>query len=156
MKLAVPWLAAQAIDALQTGGGGAGAAARRCRGSARSSASLGAELGAARAGARARAQRWRCGCAAALADALYERLAAAPLAWHDAPPSRASCSTAWRRASGALFDFTQNQFIYLQSAVNLVGPLVALTLLSALAGGAGAAPASSLIAVVDRRASTAR
>ena len=43
------------------------------------------------------------------------------------------------QSSNALFDFTQNQFVYLQSAVNLIGPVLALTLLSALAGAIASA-----------------
>jgi len=38
------------------------------------------------------------------------------------------------QSSRALYDFTQSQFLYLQSAVNLLGPLVALALLSPLCG----------------------
>lgn len=39
------------------------------------------------------------------------------------------------QASQALSNSTQNQFLYLQNAVNLIGPLVALWLFSRWAGG---------------------
>src|SRR5690606_38521401 len=38
------------------------------------------------------------------------------------------------KTTNALYSFAQNQFIYLQSFVNLAGPIVALTLLSAFTG----------------------
>ncbi|VVD69218.1 ABC transporter ATP-binding protein [Pandoraea fibrosis] len=68
-----------------------------------------------------------------LADELYARIAAAPLAWRD---GRHSGELQHRvvQASRALSDFAQNQFGYLQSAFNFVGPLVALALLSRTSG----------------------
>ncbi|WP_253950460.1 ABC transporter transmembrane domain-containing protein, partial [Methylibium sp. T29] len=69
----------------------------------------------------------------ALADALYARIAAAPLAWHDGHHS-GELQHRVHQASRALSDFAQTQFVYLASAVNLVGPLVALTLLSRSSG----------------------
>ncbi|MFJ2991312.1 ABC transporter ATP-binding protein [Pandoraea sp. NPDC087047] len=68
-----------------------------------------------------------------LADQLYARIAAAPLAWRDA---RHSGELQHRvvQSSRALSDFAQNQFGYLQSAFSFVGPLVALALLSRTSG----------------------
>ncbi|WP_420992387.1 ATP-binding cassette domain-containing protein [Cupriavidus sp. 30B13] len=68
-----------------------------------------------------------------LADQLYARVAAAPLAWRD---GRHSGELQHRvvQSSRALSDFAQNQFGYLQSAFNFVGPLVALALLSRTSG----------------------
>ncbi|VVE58084.1 multidrug ABC transporter ATP-binding protein [Pandoraea iniqua] len=68
-----------------------------------------------------------------LADELYARIAAAPLVWRD---GRHSGELQHRvvQASRALSDFAQNQFGYLQSAFNFVGPLVALALLSRVSG----------------------
>ena len=68
-----------------------------------------------------------------LADQLYARIAAAPLAWRD---GRHSGELQHRvvQSSRALSDFAQNQFGYLQSAFNFVGPLVALALLSRTSG----------------------
>ncbi len=68
-----------------------------------------------------------------LADQLYARIASAPLAWRD---GRHSGELQHRvvQSSRALSDFAQNQFGYLQSIFNFVGPLVALALLSYVSG----------------------
>ncbi|AJC18966.1 multidrug ABC transporter ATP-binding protein [Pandoraea sputorum] len=68
-----------------------------------------------------------------LADQLYARIAVAPLAWRD---GRHSGELQHRvvQSSRALSDFAQNQFGYLQSVFNFVGPLVALALLSRTSG----------------------
>lgn len=68
-----------------------------------------------------------------LADQLYARITSAPLAWRD---GRHSGELQHRvvQASRALSDFAQNQFGYLQSAFNFVGPIVALALLSHTSG----------------------
>jgi ATP-binding cassette subfamily B protein len=68
-----------------------------------------------------------------LADQLYTRLAAAPLAWHDGHHS-GELQHRVHQASRALSDFAQNQFIWLTNVVSIVGPLVALTLLSRASG----------------------
>ena len=68
-----------------------------------------------------------------LADQLYARIAAAPLAWHDGHHS-GELQHRVHQASRALADFAQNQFIWLTNAVNFVGPLVALALLSRASG----------------------
>ncbi|MCR6667632.1 MAG: ABC transporter ATP-binding protein/permease [Methyloversatilis sp.] len=68
-----------------------------------------------------------------LADTLYARIAAAPLAWRDGRHS-GELQHRVMQASRALSDFAQNQFDYLQSAFNFVGPLVALALLSRTSG----------------------
>ena len=56
---------------------------------------------------------------------LIERLFALPLSWHE---SRHSGATAHRvqQSTRALSEFAESQYIYLQSAVSLLGPLVAL------------------------------
>ncbi|WP_291450975.1 ABC transporter ATP-binding protein [Cupriavidus sp.] len=68
-----------------------------------------------------------------LSDLLYARIASAPLAWRD---GRHSGELQHRvvQSSRALSDFAQNQFGYLQSAFNFVGPIVALALLSPTSG----------------------
>ena len=78
-----------------------------------------------------------------LTDELYARLSAAPLGWHE---TRHSAELAHRvsQASHALANFTQNQFIYLQNTVNLIGPMVALLLVS---WTIGALSASGLLAI---------
>ncbi len=64
---------------------------------------------------------------------LMERLYAAPLAWHE---TQHGVKTAHRvqQTTRALYDFAQSQFIYLQSVVRLVGPVVALWLISPWVG----------------------
>jgi ATP-binding cassette subfamily B protein len=81
-----------------------------------------------------------------LADTLYARIAAAPLAWHDGHHS-GELQHRVHQASRALADFAQNQFIWLTNAVNFVGPLVALALLS-LTSGATALAGYVLIGLV--------
>ena len=58
------------------------------------------------------------------ADALYAKAVALPLRWHE---SHHTGETIQRigKADAALFDFSQNQFLYLQSVVGLIGPVVA-------------------------------
>ena len=65
---------------------------------------------------------------------LMERLYAAPLGWHEA---QHGVETAHRvqQTTRALYDFAQSQFIYLQSVVRLVGPVVALWFISPWVGG---------------------
>jgi len=127
LRLAVPWLAGQAINALQAEAFGA---------SGRWIAALAVVYALAwglhgpgrilerNVGLRVRER---------MADELYARIAAAPLTWHVGHHS-GQMQHRVHQASRALSDFAQNQFVYLQSLVNLVGPLVALTLLSRLSG----------------------
>ena len=66
---------------------------------------------------------------------LVDRLFALPLSWHE---SRHSGATAHRvqQSTRALSDFAESQYIYLQSAVSLLGPLVALFCLDLRIGAA--------------------
>ena len=68
-----------------------------------------------------------------LSTDLMQRLFAAPLVWHE---GRHGVETAHRveQSTRALYDFAQSQFIYLQSATSLIGPIVALCLISAWVG----------------------
>jgi ATP-binding cassette, subfamily B, bacterial len=70
---------------------------------------------------------------AAVADALYAKLAGLPLAWHEAHHS-ADMQQRAKQAGSALSDFAQSQFLYLQNIVNVIGPLVALSLMSLWTG----------------------
>lgn len=130
LKLALPWMAAQAINAIQTGGrDGLGAAARWVLLSLALHVLSWALHGPARVLERTAALRVR----RTAADRLYERLVRAPLAWHDRHHSgdlhhRAS------QASHSLGRFTESQFIYLHNAIQVTGPLLALWWLSALTG----------------------
>ncbi len=123
IRLAMPWLAAQAINALQRG---------ELAASGRWIGLLGAVYlsswlvhGPGRVLERNVGVRVR----ETLADTLYGRIAAAPLAWHDAHHS-GELQHRVHQASRALSDFAQNQFVYLQNVINFIGPLVALALLS--------------------------
>jgi ATP-binding cassette, subfamily B, bacterial len=126
VKLCVPWCAAKAVDALQAGGpdmlrhallwvAGVLAAYVGCW----------ALHGPGRVLERTAGMRVR----KSLAETLYARLAGAPLGWHERHHSSDMQQRAGQ-ATGALYDFAQNQFVYLHSIVNFIGPLVALALLS--------------------------
>ena len=135
LKLGIPWMAAQAINGIQSAGRAGLAPAALWIG-----AILAAYVGCwslhgpARVMERTVALRVR----RSVADALYARLLRAPLGWHEQHHS-GDLQHRVGQASNALFGFTQNQFIYLQNAINLCGPVVALWLLS---------PATSLVAIV--------
>ena len=130
VKLGVPWFAAQAINTVQLGGArslhdasvwiafiiGAYAVSWALHGPGR--------ILERSVGVRVRQ---------AISDALYARLVNAPLAWHDKHHS-GEVAHRVNQTSGALYDFTQNQFIYLQNVINIIGPLVALWVLSAVTG----------------------
>ena len=71
----------------------------------------------------------------AVADALYARLGHLPLGWHEEHHS-GDVQQRVQQASQALASFTESQLTYLQNAVNVLGPLVALFLvLSSITGG---------------------
>ncbi|MES2887217.1 MAG: ABC transporter ATP-binding protein [Pseudomonadota bacterium] len=126
-KLAVPWFAAQAINAIQAdvtsagmlkGLGWVGAIMGTC-------AACWVLHGPGRVIERIVA----IGVRRTLTDTLYARLSAAPLAWHETHHS-AELAHRVSQATHALANFTQSQFIYLQNTVNLIGPMIALLLLS--------------------------
>ncbi|MGC4077284.1 MAG: ABC transporter ATP-binding protein [Rubrivivax sp.] len=130
MKLALPWLAAKAIDTLQTrGGAGLVEAGAWIAAIVGTSLALWALHGPARVLERSVAVRVR----ASVADAMYAQLVHAPLAWHERHHS-GDLQHRVAMTGTALYDFTQSQFIYLQNAINVAGPLVALALLSRQTG----------------------
>jgi len=127
LRLTMPWLAAQAINALQRDDlAGAGRWIACLAGVYLLSWCLHGpgRILERNVGVRVRER---------MADQLYARIASAPLAWRD---GRHSGDLQHRvvQASRALSDFAQNQFGYLQNAFNFVGPLVALALLSRTSG----------------------
>jgi ATP-binding cassette, subfamily B, bacterial len=63
-----------------------------------------------------------------IATSLTERVLTLPLSWHEANHSGATAHRI-QQSSHALSGFAQSQFIYLNSAVRLVGPVVALWLI---------------------------
>ncbi|WP_083686363.1 ATP-binding cassette domain-containing protein [Rhodoferax koreense] len=127
MRLTMPWLAAQAINALQ--GDNLAAAGRWIV------YLIGIYLAAWLLHGPGRVLERNVGVRVRerLADQLYARIAAAPLAWRDGRHS-GELQHRVTQASRALSDFAQNQFAYLQSAFNFVGPIVALALLSRTSG----------------------
>lgn len=131
LKLAMPWMAAQAINSIQVAG-----AAGLSRAGLWIAAILGLQAGVwvfhgpARVMERSVALRVR----RSVADALYRRLTAAPLTWHERHHS-GDLQHRVGQASTALSNFTESQFIYLQNFINVAGPLTALALLSPLTGG---------------------
>lgn len=129
-KLAMPYFAARAIDALQLAGADGVREAGRYMVLAFGACLLAWMLhGPARVMERLVAARVR----ARFADALYARIVALPLRWHE---RHHSGDTLHRvdRSTRALFGFAQQQFVYLQNAVNLVGPIAALLLISTVTG----------------------
>jgi ABC-type multidrug transport system fused ATPase/permease subunit len=80
------------------------------------------------------------------ADSLYAKAVALPLAWHEQHHSGETIQRV-EKAGTALFNFSQHQFIYLQNAVSLLGPIIAIFVLSVPTGLAAVA-GYALIAVV--------
>ena len=130
LKLLIPWLAAQAINTVQVSGSA----------DLHSAASYVALIflvyvaawsmhGPGRILERHVSLRVR----RQVADAIYMRLASLPLAWHESHHSGEVQQRA-QQSAHALFDFTQCQFLYVQSFVNIVGPLVALWIVSGWVG----------------------
>jgi ATP-binding cassette, subfamily B, bacterial len=72
------------------------------------------------------------------ADALHAKVLALPVRWHE---QHHSGDTIYRmnKATASLTNFAQNQFIYLQNTVSIVGPIVALFLVSRATGAAALA-----------------
>lgn len=68
-----------------------------------------------------------------VAATLTERLLALPLSWHEANHSGATAHRI-QQSSQALAAFAQNQFIYLNSAIRVIGPVCALGLLEPFVG----------------------
>lgn len=64
-----------------------------------------------------------------LADKLTGKLMQLPLAWHEENHS-GEITHRVDKSTKALYDFAQTQFIYVQNIVNLIGPIFALFLLS--------------------------
>lgn len=127
VRLAMPWLAGQAINALQRGNIG---------GSGRWIAALmGVYLLSWLLHGPGRVLERNVGVHVRerLGDQLYARITAAPLAWHGAHHS-GQLQHRVHQSSRALSDFAQNQFVYVQSALSFAGPLVALALLSWTSG----------------------
>lgn len=129
-KLAVPWLAGNAINQIQAGGLEGMSEAGRWLGMVFAAIVASWLLhGPGRILERNAALKVR----ERLAALLVGRLLAAPLAWHERHHS-GETTHRMQQSTHALYDFAQSQFIYLQNTVRLVGPIVALWLISPLVG----------------------
>lgn len=129
-KLAVPWMAGNAINAIQQGGLGSLPAAGRWLALVFAAITASWLLhGPGRILERNVALKVR----ERLSALLVGRLVAAPLAWHERHHSGETTHRV-QQSTHALYDFAQSQFIYLQNTVRLVGPIVALWLISPLVG----------------------
>jgi ABC-type multidrug transport system fused ATPase/permease subunit len=143
VRLAIPYLFGCAVNALQTDG-------VRLAGWY-----LLAMLGAATVAwamhgpARIMERRVALHARERLADALFARLVSLPWRWHEKHHSGETLHRL-QATQTALFGFAQNQFIYLQNFVSVVGPIIALVALSAFTGIA-ALVGYAIIAIVLAR-----
>ena len=87
------------------------------------------------------------------ADRLYRKATSLPLDWHQRHHSGETIEHV-QKAGAALFGFAQNQYVYLQNGVSLIGPIVAIFVLSAPTGCVALA-AYALIGLVLVRFDTA-
>ncbi len=83
------------------------------------------------------------------ADHLYAKAATLPLAWHEARHT-GEVATRMTKAVTALFGFSQHQFVYLQNAVSLIGPLAAIAMISWITGGAAVLGYALIFALLIR------
>ncbi|WP_207482062.1 ABC transporter ATP-binding protein [Arenibaculum pallidiluteum] len=146
VKLAIPYFSAEAMNALQR----SGADGLREAGSYLALTFAAALVswmlhGPARVIERFVAVRVR----GRFTDAVYAKLTSLPMGWH---ARRHSGETIQRvsKAAAALFGFSQTQFIYLQNAVNLIGPIVALCIVSALTGAVAVVGYLAIVLVLLR------
>ena len=130
VRLAIPWLFGCAVDALQTQG---------AEGVRRAAWFLLAMLVAATVAwamhgpARILERRVALFARERLADSLVERTLSLPMRWHEQHHSGDTLHRL-QNTVAALFGFAQNQFIYLQNVISIVGPIVALIAVSAVTG----------------------
>ena len=130
VKLAIPWLAAQAINTIQRGGPDALSRAGLLVLAVLGTAVLSWALhGPGRIIERGVAMHIR----RRIADGLYAKLGRLPLPWHEQHHTGETLQRIHKTTS-ALSDFAQNQFLYLQNIVRLVGPIIALTALAPQVG----------------------
>ncbi|HZS83330.1 MAG TPA: ABC transporter ATP-binding protein [Stellaceae bacterium] len=130
VKLTIPYLTGEAVDAMQRAGGPHLALAARDMALIFAACLLGWVLhGPGRVIERLVAT----GIRRRFTDALYAKIAGLPMSWHEDHHSGATIQRL-DRAAAALFNFSQHQFIYLQNGVNLAGPIAALFLLSVPTG----------------------
>ena len=131
VKLCIPWLAGLAIDSIQVAGTDQFARAGLLTGAIFLVYALSWSL---HGPGRIMERNIGLTVREAMSDALYAKLSRLPLTWHERHHSGELQHRA-QQATYALFEFTEGQFLYLQNAINIVGPLVALALMSTFTGG---------------------
>ncbi len=132
VRLAIPYYFGLAVNDLQQSGAQDLGSAVRHVALATGAIALGWALhGPARVMERFLAVRVR----ERFADTLYAKAASLPLGWHEARHT-GEIATRTTKAVTALFGFAQHQFVYLQNAVSLVGPLAAIAVISWVTGAA--------------------
>jgi ABC-type multidrug transport system fused ATPase/permease subunit len=130
LKLAIPYLSGVAVEAMQAKGNEAlGAAAWDMALIFVACVASWALHGPARVLERFVAIRIR----ERFADTLYVKATSLPLDWHEHHHSGETIERV-QKAGSALFGFAQNQFVYLQNTVSLIGPIAAIFLLSVPTG----------------------
>ncbi len=128
--LAVPFLAGKAMNALQAAGGA---------GLTQAGIWLSLILGATIASwllhgpGRVLERNVSLAVRRRVATGLTQRVLSLPLSWHEAHHSGATAHRV-QQSSSALSAFAQSQFIYLNSAVRLIGPIVALWIIEPTVG----------------------
>jgi ATP-binding cassette, subfamily B, bacterial len=128
--LAIPYASAHAIDALQLGG------ARGLAGAGKwllLSLAIAAGSWLLHGPGRVLERSVALAVRQRMSALLIERLTHLPLSWHERHHSGATAHRV-QQSTIALMSFAQSQFIYLNSAVRLVGPLAALWLLMPTVG----------------------
>ena len=146
VKLSVPFLTAQAINALQTDG-----LANLHHAALMMLAVIGVSVLSWTMHGPGRIMERSVGIAVRgnLADGLYATLGRLPLAWHERNHSGETLHRL-EKTTLALSQFASSQFIYLQNAVNLIGPIVALALVSWALGVGALAGMIAIGAVIIR------
>ncbi|HEX9489520.1 MAG TPA: ABC transporter ATP-binding protein, partial [Stellaceae bacterium] len=135
LKLAIPYLSGAAVEAMQAKGNEAlGAAAWDMALIFLACVASWALHGPARVLERFVAIRIR----ERFADTLYAKATSLPLDWHEHHHSGETIERV-QKSGSALFGFAQNQFVYLQNTVSLVGPIAAIFVLSVPTGVAALA-----------------
>lgn len=131
LELLSPWLAAQAINTLQQNDAGAlRHAGQYVAAILLASIVAWALHGPGRVGERTVALRVR----QKFMDALYAKLMRMPMSWHDRHHS-GDVQQRIAQSTMALYNFTQNQFTYIKSAMHFFGAAGALLFFSPTLGG---------------------
>ncbi|MDB4961962.1 MAG: multidrug transporter ATP-binding protein [Myxococcales bacterium] len=130
VRISIPWLFGCAVNALQTQGI---EGVRRAGGFLLWMLAAALVAWAMHGPARIVERRTALFARERMADALFGRLLALPLRWHEQHHT-GDVLHRLQKTTAALFGFAQNQFIYLQNIVSVLGPIAALLAVSAATG----------------------